>query len=71
MLTIALVSHCPEDVRAKIRALVGEVELLDFSEDRAGLVERGAKVEIVYGNVRAFELPALPAIKGTTQIGRH
>jgi len=66
MLTIALVSRLdpqgPE--AARLREIAGDaVELLDFADDRDGLIDRGREAAIAYGNVRPHELPHLPNLK--------
>jgi phosphoglycerate dehydrogenase-like enzyme len=67
-LKIALVSRLdPDGPEAdRIRAICGgaeNVELLNFADDRDGLVERGSDVQIVYGNVREHEFDQLPNLK--------
>ncbi len=64
MTNIALVSKTTTSAQEAIRnACGGEVNLMDFSVDRDGLAEKGCEAEIVYGNVRPFELPALTKLR--------
>jgi len=59
---IAIVSKMSEEDRREAEA-VADVNWLDFSGDRDGLAARGGVVEVVYGNVREHELPALPQLR--------
>jgi len=59
---IAIVSKMSEEDRQRIRAR-GDVELMDFSEDRDGLAERGSSAQVVYGNVREHEFPKMTDLK--------
>jgi len=59
---IAIVSKMSEEDRQRIRAC-GDVELMDFSEDRDGLAERGSSAQVVYGNVREHEFPTMTDLK--------
>lgn len=62
MLHIALVSRTSEDQRNTLKERF-DCELHDFSEDRDGLAGAGDIIEVVYGNVRPFELPEMKKLK--------
>lgn len=64
MTVIAIVSKLSDERRARIVEVgEGEIEFLDCSTDRDRLAREGTEVEVVYGNVREFELPALPRLR--------
>ncbi len=63
MPTIAIVSKMSDAERDEIRSICnGDVTFVESSEDRDVLAREGADVEIVYGNVRDFELSQLPKL---------
>ena len=60
---IAIVSHMTQEERNSIREICkDDVDFIESSEDRDVLAREGEEVEIVYGNVRDFELPKLPQL---------
>ncbi|MGH7145644.1 MAG: D-2-hydroxyacid dehydrogenase [Planctomycetota bacterium] len=64
MPVIAMVSRLNAEQQAAVRIVCSDaVELLDFSDDRAGLAARGAPADIVYGRVKPEELPHLPNLR--------
>jgi len=62
MVHIALVSGTNEEQRELLQTNY-DCTLHDFSKNRDGLAEHGDIIEIVYGNVRRFELPQMKALK--------
>ena len=63
-LTLALVSGLKPIERQQLEAEHGDcLSILDFSQDRDGLAKAGPVVDIVYGNVRPFELPELTNLR--------
>ncbi|MFC1504245.1 D-2-hydroxyacid dehydrogenase [Spirochaetota bacterium] len=62
MLHIGLVSHMGEDHQKIIKDMT-DCELYYFHSDRDALVKKGDIIEIVYGNVRQFELAQMTALK--------
>lgn len=61
---IAIVSKMSDIERQRLAEMCGgELTLIDSSQDRDVLARDGAEVEIVYGNVRDFELPKLPKLQ--------
>ena len=59
---IAIVSSMSAEQKAELSTLA-DIELRDFSKDRDGLAASGSVIDVVYGNVRDFELPKLPNLK--------
>ncbi len=51
------------DQLSRIQQVCPDARILHFHDDREGLVRRGRDAEIVYGNVRPHELPALDHLR--------
>ena len=55
----AIVSKISPEKLENLKTTYTNVEWIDVSSDREKLAELGPEIEIVYGNVRKFELPKL------------
>ena len=62
MTKIALVSTISEAEEGVLTDAF-DVELLHFNHRRDDLAKEGDDIDIIYGNVRPFELPSLPNLK--------